>query len=555
MLKRSVDLRGVEITPGLWGLVEPRLRKLATVHSLLMSNAIVAGEFDLSGLTVEDALAADGVTFEGAVRIRHCRFRNAYFMGSEFQGTTRFGEVRFEGDCSFRESTFVGQLFAGESHNGFTVGPTIDFVGAVFEAAGWFRIGGLCDDADFTGSRWGGTAWFKFLRLRGNLSFVGATFDGDLYLLNSFVKKTLDMAGAQVNGLCVLEDGMVGHLDLTRARFSRAPELGEITVDGWAVLDQAVFEQQVRLRIKAAVLHCHRTIFSSGVSISLSGDLVADGSFFPPPSDISGTYVAAGEPGPRVLSLRRADVAGLTFADVDLGSCLFAGVHHLERSRLGAGLRFGTPPGRFSSPRDVLAEEQWLRAEADRRKGWLGEALLLPAWLIVGVVPEDAPRTLPLDRLEVPDEGSVAETYRALRKAREEGKDSPGAASFYYGEMEMRRRGLRRFSPGEGADRLVLDLYWLLSGYGLRAWRSLVTLMLLMALCSYLLWRSGFRGEEAVSFSHALRVTVASATSFVRPVDDSELNGVGFAVEILLRFAGPALLALSVLSVRARIKR
>jgi hypothetical protein len=29
--------------------------------------------------------------------------------------------------------------------------------------------------------------------------------------------------------------------------------------------------------------------------------------------------------------------------------------------------------------------------------------------------------------------------YRALRKAREDAKDEPGAANFYYGEMEMRR--------------------------------------------------------------------------------------------------------------------
>ena len=29
--------------------------------------------------------------------------------------------------------------------------------------------------------------------------------------------------------------------------------------------------------------------------------------------------------------------------------------------------------------------------------------------------------------------------YRALRKGREDVKDEPGAADFYYGEMEMRR--------------------------------------------------------------------------------------------------------------------
>jgi Luciferase-like monooxygenase len=33
----------------------------------------------------------------------------------------------------------------------------------------------------------------------------------------------------------------------------------------------------------------------------------------------------------------------------------------------------------------------------------------------------------------------IATIYRALRKGREDNKDEPGAADFYYGEMEMRR--------------------------------------------------------------------------------------------------------------------
>jgi hypothetical protein len=38
------------------------------------------------------------------------------------------------------------------------------------------------------------------------------------------------------------------------------------------------------------------------------------------------------------------------------------------------------------------------------------------------------------------DPGQIAGLYRALRKGREDLKDEPGAADFYYGEMEMRRR-------------------------------------------------------------------------------------------------------------------
>jgi hypothetical protein len=167
---------------------------------------------------------------------------------------------------------------------------------------------------------------------------------------------------------------------------------------------------------------------------------------------------------------------------------------------------------------------------------------------------EGAPLRLFLDPPVISDASSVAETYRALRQAREESKDSPGAAAFYFGEMEMRRKALTGRALRDLPERFVLASYWLLSGYGLRAWRSLLTLGLLLALSTLILWQYGFRAD-AVSFAHAGRVAVASATSLVRPVDDNELDGTGFAIEILLRFSGPALLALAVFAIRARIKR
>src|SRR6266849_10072805 len=76
--------------------------------------------------------------------------------------------------------------------------------------------------------------------------------------------------------------------------------------------------------------------------------------------------------------------------------------------------------------------------------------------------------------------GAIAGLYRALRKGREDAKDEPGAADFYYGEMEMRRHAHGQPDGSDGArgrvDRGVLTAYWLVSGYGLRAWRALAWL-------------------------------------------------------------------------------
>ncbi|MER7693383.1 hypothetical protein [Streptomyces sp. NPDC097610] len=79
----------------------------------------------------------------------------------------------------------------------------------------------------------------------------------------------------------------------------------------------------------------------------------------------------------------------------------------------------------------------------------------------------------------------LAPVYRALRKAFEDSKNEPGAADFCYGEMEMRRRDRTGTTR---AERGLMQGYWALSGYGLRASRALgclaaamlVTLCLLM---------------------------------------------------------------------------
>ncbi|MER7198160.1 hypothetical protein [Streptomyces sp. CB01635] len=71
-----------------------------------------------------------------------------------------------------------------------------------------------------------------------------------------------------------------------------------------------------------------------------------------------------------------------------------------------------------------------------------------------------------------------APVYRALRKGFEDGKNEPGAADFYYGEMEMRHRDRTGTTR---AERGLLHGCWLLSGYGLRAVRALGWLAVAMA--------------------------------------------------------------------------
>jgi len=549
---RVVDLRGVELRAEDWRTIALTLEKFGTVDQLLVSGTHFEGEFNLHDVEVLDAIAAAGATFGGKVHIRRCVFNHASFSGARFGDTALFEDVEFREKAEFVECEFGDTLFFGDGRNPVQAGDGLNFGGSTFAEGGFFALRGGKGACRFNGVRWQGHASFEISHA-GDLIFNGARFEQAMSMSSAVVEGTVALQGAHFEGLCLLERSEVKHLDLRQAIFATAQEVGRIRVQDWAVLDQAVFERQVRLRIQAAILHCHRTTFSQGVSLSLTGDLVADGCFFPPPSDITGVHERGRNLRPRIVSLRRADVAGLTISGVDLSRCLFSGAHHVESSRLGFGLVFGRPPGRLSSPRDVLAEEQWCRHAEDPGSDWLGRDDLVPDWFAKRT-PREAPAVLQLEQPRVPDASSVADLYRSLRRAREEGRDSPGSASFYFGEMEMRRLALRGSGLRNVPERVVLAGYWLISGYGLRAWRALASLLLLLVLSTYLLWRFGFEAES-VSCGHAGRVAVASATSLVRPIDDNELNGVGFAFEILLRFSGPALLALAALAVRARIKR
>ena len=152
-----------------------------------------------------------------------------------------------------------------------------------------------------------------------------------------------------------------------------------------------------------------------------------------------------------------------------------------------------------------------------------------------------------------PDRG----LYRALRKGREDIKDEPGAADFYYGEMEMRHRahqGPPAPRPGDAPNRGVLTAYWLVSGYSLRAWRALAWLAVTTALFAVAFHLVGFaRPAQPASYwtslLYAFRATLSLTDSNV------QLTAWGQLLQGLLRLTGPVLLGLALLALRGRVRR
>jgi hypothetical protein len=128
--------------------------------------------------------------------------------------------------------------------------------------------------------------------------------------------------------------------------------------------------------------------------------------------------------------------------------------------------------------------------------------------------------------------------------------DQAGAADFYYGEMEMRR--LDRSTPT--SERLLLHAYWLTSAYGLRAFRSLLMLILFIGLGAIGMESVGIANQK-VGVGDALIAAGQSALPGISVGTARKLTNWGEAIDLLLTVAGPVLLALVALSVRNRLRR
>jgi hypothetical protein len=276
-------------------------------------------------------------------------------------------------------------------------------------------------------------------------------------------------------------------------------------------------------------------------------------------------------PRVRAASLRGVDAAHLVLTDIDLSDCRFAGTIHLDQLPLEgryllaaapASLRRrGVRPVRWTPRRTLAEEHHWRAARHAGTDGWTpapeGEEVLAPA--------------------------ALAPVYRQLRKAFEDGKHEPGAADFYYGEMEMRRHA----DDIPWGERSLLVAYWALSGYGLRASRALGWLLVAMTatVLTMMLWGlpqddpkatstgtfagrnitmttdtpdpanpDGPYGERLSTerFEKSLRVVISSV---IFRSSGQNLTTAGTYTEMVSRLTETVLLGLAVLAIRSRVKR
>ncbi|OSY38292.1 hypothetical protein BG653_06167 [Streptomyces platensis] len=517
---------------------------------------------------------------------------HALFGGAQIVGSALFREAKISGDARFERAKIGGTaLFYRAEIGGHAL---FDWALISYDAMfSKVKIGG---DAGFERAKIGGTARFFRTEIGGNSGFGWAQIGGNALFDEAKINGDAAFKGVKIGsdarfnrveiggdtGFSGVEIG--GNAEFVGVLFERATALGPLVCVKALDLSEAVFANAVTIEAAAKVLRCRRTRWASTAalrvrhaSVDLSDAVLeypVSVAAHPQPFAFYGKELA--EPGlndsrVRAVSVRGVDAVHLVLTDIDLTACLFTGAIHLDQLRLEGRCTLAVAPLGLRrrglrlvrwTPRRTLAEEQHWRA---------GQSI-------------DADRWMPApEQVEVLEPAALSPVYRHLRKAFEDGKNEPGAADFYYGEMEMRRH-----DPAiPHGERVLLTAYWALSGYGLRASRALGWLLAAMTatVLAMMLWglpqdepkpkSTGTLTSSSITLTtdtpepanpegpYGDRITVKRFDKALRVVIDSvvfrssgqDLTIIGTYTEMVSRIAEPVLLGFAGLAIRGRVKR
>ncbi|GAB1331630.1 hypothetical protein ACE1SV_59690 [Streptomyces sennicomposti] len=504
----------------------------------------------------------------------------ARFSGASFDGEADFADVTFNGPAEFDGATFsdYGRFKATR------FGSVSSFAGAQFS------------EASFENACFVGAARFMHAKFEYDARFIRAQFMSPAIFVLAHFKGFAHFKSA-VFGELRVSGARFGNADFHNAIFSKTSALGPFVCADLVSFEGAVFEAPVTLEIAAATVYCAGTRWEYRAELRLRyADLDLRYAVLSAPTAVTAhaapfrylsttlpeEVLSSGhDPSVRVTSVQGVDASFLVLTDTDLTHCLFTGAFHLDQIHIEGRSTFASVPEGFHlrgrlwpvkwSKRRTIAEEHHWRA---RVAGLPAQPSGASRWQI-SPYHSDPART--------PDPEDVSAVYRQLRKAFEDAKNEPGAADFYYGEMEMRRHSRHATPPGE---RGLLHAYWFLSGYGLRASRAAGWLIVAMITTVLLLMGLGLpqnsprQQATGVVPAHGGRVTFTmdkddppnpthdrftgkrfekalnvTLNSVIFRSSGQDLTTAGTYIEMTSRLLEPALLALAILAVRGRIKR
>ncbi len=492
---------------------------------------IVRAPVSLGGATISGLLNLEGWTFTQSLD----------FLGARFEAQTSFRAVVFQSQVGLR---FIDTTSTAVSFTNCTFEQEVDlsYAHAEPQSLGFEEC-----------------SFHKIVRAQGfyggGLHLSRAIFARDL--LMPYSTDFLIMNDITLHGDCDLANSELTGFHALRMDARAVRTLGPVSCHSM-YLQGAHFRERVKIDCSTA-----GTVDLTGARLAQGGRIEIQGgtaTFQGLTAGGSTSIAGKGLPLPQVSSLSNADAGVLTLSNLDLSRCPFYDAHDLAAITLETQTVLPrTPPTRLLSwppwaqwrtPRQCVADEFVWRFQAGGRHG--------RGWQL----PQDAEEQEPLRPPPQLDPGQVAVVYRSIRRSFEERSNEPGAADYYYGEMEMRRHDMTR----PFAERLVVWLYWFTSGYGLRALRAVACLIVALLIGAVLV--DSFGIEPDIGLGESLQFSVRAAlpgldaqghvdlgTRDSGQTATARVTDAGDAIDIALTIIGPVLFALALLAIRGRVRR
>jgi hypothetical protein len=532
------------------------LRRATLRARAKFSNLRVIGNLSCQGLRADCFFVLVGLDVTGDLDLRWAETDGVWLSNGRIAGDALLREANFASgeadDTPHQPARFDGMSVDGTADFSKATFPYETTVGGYAEAPPTVLRGRvLLDDCVFGTPTTGGRTLLQGLELKA-LSLSGCRFYGRVSFAGCRSESALvitDLKVAQPTKPAQPDSGdalfPTTTLDLTDLSLERGGRLSDITVEGSIELHCARLEGELEMSgMRASEIEIRGTVFgyapleiAAGQRLAFVRCLFQRGGILSCTGDVSFSecdarqplIVASADKTASLTALARSNVEHFLLRNLDLSRTAFADASNLDKLRIQGNPSFLRAPTRIARGRQIILDEALTRATDDKR--W--RSLLQPS-------ENPSPAA---------DAQTVSATYRALRKNREDSRDEPGGSDFYYGEMEMRRRAASRWS----AEKWLLLGYWAVSGYTLRAWRALTTLLAVLAVGGVLLDRYGYQRVSSGGVFDASLLLAKVALALTRTPEG--LNSGGTIITIATRLLCPALLALAILALRNRVKR
>lgn len=309
------------------------------------------GEIDARGVPITQALLEHILAAAPHDADNHPTFTATRFDRATFQGTARFSGAAFHGQARFPEMTFQGEaIFLGVTFHGDAI-----FGRAAFHGQAMFLDAIFQSTAGFQVATFHGFAMFRGASFHGHATFLGATFQSYARFERASFHGAAEFSLATFQGDAGFEEATFqGEAGFLGATFERARQVGPLLAYRGLRLDDAQFAQPVQIEASTIGVCCRRARFAGGVQLRLRwAHVLLDDADLAAPSIVVGIPPLTSDllaerekriakawqrlPGevvseqPRLLSLQRANVAGLLLAGVELADCRFAGSQNLDK--------------------------------------------------------------------------------------------------------------------------------------------------------------------------------------------------------------------------------